>query len=467
MLFKNWTNVVLLAFAFFSFTSFPTVEAQTLLPLSDNGQFRSTLAQWNPANGNATVVNAGTDNGRLRLSGTTSVWQYVSTTGFSEFQLLNCEGFKVASSGQSGWAGIGINYYDAQWGFIDRFEKQLNISGGLDALGNAKMNPCSLGVRVPPNAVHAIIWAANDGANTTTYVDNLILFDYFKSYRLLPGPNLDGSFPTQVQDVFGLIHQLSGLQFWNLTGTIDMGTGAIGTVGTPSSIAQELSLNPGSSHIVSFASYIPRATDAPLVNFGVDYFDANWGRVGGQSATITALDFFNLSTLRVDVPSGAVHSVLWVWADALTANIPQQQFGPFYVSVDELDTTSPVVALKQPAPNRGQDDIGLQVVYSYTDNLDSYPFVDTSKVSLIGPSGPINVFISQEVIRNSENPLSKTIVLSINDFSRGFFGPIDWSLQEPGEYTLVVSPGAIIDEDQNGNTNQISTSFQLIPALFR
>lgn len=444
----------------------PSTKAQFLLPLSDNGQFRSNLSPWNPSNGNASVVDPGTDNGRLQLRGGTSVWQHVPTTGLSEFQLLNCEGYKVATGGPAGWAGIGVIYYDAQWGFIDSFEKQLNESGGVDQLGNTKLNPCSLGLRVPPNAAHAIIWAANDSANTTTYIDNLFLFDYFKSYHLYPGPNLNGTYPSTVTDLYGQNHQLSGLHFWNLAGSIDTGTGVIGTVGAPSSIAQELTLTPGRSYTIRVYSDSTRAPDAPLVNFGVDYFDASWRRIGGQLTTVSTIDFSNVDTLQADVPADAVHSVQWVWVDALTANIGQQQFGPFFISVDEVDLTPPVVALKQPVADRTQSDVGLQVTYTYTDNTGSFPNVDTSRISLVGPSGPTNYFVGWEVVTNSENPLNKTIVISFFEFRNGF-RPMDWSLLEPGEYIVVASAGAIADANFNEFPNEITARFQLIPALSR
>ena len=460
-------GLVAIAIAFGVCVLGSTAKSQNLLPLSENSQFRTSLEQWNTENGNATVDQPGTGKGRLKLSGESSVWQYVPASGLSEYQLLNCEGFKSAKSGLAGWAGIGVIYYDAQWGFIDSFEKQINESRGLDIEGQPIMNPCSLGVRVPPNAVHSIIWAANDAANTTTYIDNLVLLDYFKSYpgyqgAIADGPNLDGTFPSYVADLFGQVHALSGLQFWNLSGSIDMGTGAIGTVGTPSSIAQELQLKPGSSYSITFFSYTARDPNA-AANAGVDYFDANWQKIGGTIIPLAAYNSSNADTFETDVPAGAVHSVLWVWVDALTANVAQQQFGPFYNSIFEIDATPPVVSLKQPIPNRTSSDTGLQVLLSYSDDLEAYPTLDNAKISLLGPSGVgLPIFATYEVSINSENPLNKTMILRVLDVNNGF-QPIEWSRFEPGQYTFVVSPDAVRDIGFNGNTNEIRTTFQLTP----
>ncbi len=252
---------------------------------------------------------------RLELQGRSFVWQHVVLPAGNPYQVLNCQAYKEAAGGATaaGWAGIGIIYYDANWGVIQRFERQI----AEYPPGKPGFLSLSLGVRVPGNAVHAIIWAANDDANTRTYIDDLTLHDYLKAgFNAGIGPSLGSTFPGLQQLTTGGFLFASGLQFWELQGCVDTGTGRLGCVGIPSSAAQIVDVVPNVNYIVDCNAF--RSFDFPPANFGIDYFDANWKRLRS--------DFRSLGepvTFSSTAPAGAAHGVAWIWVAALTSNDQQ------------------------------------------------------------------------------------------------------------------------------------------------
>lgn len=419
--------------------------AQALLPLSENAQFRSNLSGWNSTTANATILASPAGNGRLKLSGTGGLWQYVPVSGFSDNQLVNCQAFKQLKPGATttnpGWAGIGVDYYDVGWGFIDGYETQINVSNSTDIFGDKKLLACSLGAAVPPAAAHAIVWVANDDASTDVFVDNLTLFDYFvPSSQLAARP--EGTYPGALQDLNGQSQETSGLEFWNVQGSVDMGTGAIGTVGTPSSISQEFKLTPGETYSIEWYTTSFRSVTAPTANIGVDFFDANWVRLDGNYSQIVPTSLgFNSGVHTAEVPSQAVHSIVWVWVDSLTENDGNQQLGPIQLLVRPTNNTPPVVALARPVSDRGPGDIGFEVLLDYSDDEINFPSVFTFLMSLTGPTGA-QYPIFWEVLANDEEPTRWTIKLTSLTAAGN---PINWSEEELGTYTLVIPTDSILD----------------------
>ncbi len=125
-----------------------------------NEGFENGLQSWVTTNEFATVIPTGqgpqfpSGEFQLQLEGVAAAWQYIPVNPNAELQLLVCEALKAnrAGNAKAGWSGIGINYFNADWGFITGFERQISDKNnytlpnepGLDLI------PCNLGVRVPP-----------------------------------------------------------------------------------------------------------------------------------------------------------------------------------------------------------------------------------------------------------------------------------------------------------------------------
>ncbi len=62
------------------------------------------------------------------IEGVAAAWQYIPVNPNAELQLLVCEALKAnrAGNAKAGWSGIGINYFNADWGFITGFERQIS-----------------------------------------------------------------------------------------------------------------------------------------------------------------------------------------------------------------------------------------------------------------------------------------------------------------------------------------------------
>lgn len=315
--------------------------AQIFAPLSNNSAFDSGLSEWFGENAvttssfaqsfqgydtNGSVIYGGP---MLQLPDVSHAYQIVTLRNISEYHLLNCVAYKqaLAQPATPGWAGIGIVYYDAAWGVIDSFEKQ--IATGFTS-GPAPFRPCSLGVRVPVGAAYAIIWAANDDPNSQAFFDDLKLYDYKQaSYNVGLGPYLGSTSPIDFLDTTGQRLTLSGLQFWWMDGFVDYGTGLIGDVGRPSWIAQEVNVSAGQTVNVSLFNSNDNLSFT-LPNFGVDYYDQNWNRIAGEYRTAI---FYGDTNFESTAPAGTAHAVAWVWVDALTSI--DQQVGIVGMSVLE------------------------------------------------------------------------------------------------------------------------------------
>ena len=438
--------------------------AQIYKPLSSNGQFSSGLTSWNASGSGVSVTDQGpqSDSGRdsfgqvtfggnkLHLDGTSFVWQLVDVPTGTKYHQLNCQAYKESLDGNStGWAGYGIIYYDVLWGVIDSFEKQIHTAGSML---ETPFSPSSLGVRVPADATYAIIWASNDAANTRSSFDALTLFDYVKaSYNGGAGPFLGTTQPNFFADTLGNSHKQSGLQFWSLDGCIDVGTGFIGNVGTPCSIAQEVDVTVGKKYLASWYSDVVRTGDLPVANFGVDFFDAQWNRIDGSYRTLVDS---NATEFQFSPPAGTVHAVVWVWVDAL--NSLDERLSPPYINVEERDVTAPTVSLRTPVPNITQSDIGLAFEVNYVDDL---TFVDIASLrtafEVRGPTGkilPCDLFGFGEG-GNGNNVSTLKILLQQFDFS--------WSQEPLGIYEVWLTDAGIRDGAGNVRSNQLLGSFRL------
>ena len=414
----------------------PNAHAQVISPLSLNGSFDRGLTNWNVAPSGAKVYSAAGDN-RLDLTFVCGLWQYVPLSNESDYVLLNCQGYKFRRErGPAGFAGIGIMFYGANWGFIDSFEKQLsNVTASVADPLTSDLPSCSLGVKVPKGAVHAIIWAGNATNNEQAIIDNLTLFNYFPS----PGNSNPQSFalvtyPSLLTDSLGITQQLSGLEFWNLSSSfVDQGTGAVGTVGAASTISREIALKPNTPYTISANTSVQPVH----ANFGVDYFDANWNRIGGDFGFLTET-FYPL--IEINTPAGVVHSVFWVWVDSLP--LGGEQFAPAAFFIDEVDVTPPELSLLTSIPPVRTANASVEFDVVITDDISGGNLLTILyALEVRGPTG--KVF---EVIGGVESPLGPGR-FAVTQPPSGT--PIDWSREAPGTYTISLLPNRFSDYADN------------------
>ena len=408
------------------------LRAQAISPLSLNGSFDRGLTNWNVAPSGAKVYSAAGDS-RLDLTFVCGLWQYVPLSNESDHVLLNCQGHKFQRErGPNGFAGIGIMFYGGDWGFIDSFEKQLaNVTSATsDPLTDA-LPSCSLGVKVPKGAVHAIIWAGNATNNEQAIIDNLTLFDYFPSPdNSNPQSFALTTYPTEILDSREATQSLSGLEFWNLSSSfVDQGTGYVGTVGASSSISREIALKPNAPYTLSAnTSFQP-----VQANFGVDYFDANWNRIGGDFGFLTET-FYPL--IEINTPAGVVHSVFWVWVDSLP--LGGEQFAPAAFFIDEVDVTPPTLSLLAPIPPVRTANTIVEFDVIMSDDLsggDLLTILDALEVR--GPTG--KAFDLMGGVGTIQGPGRFAVTLPPSPT------PVDWSREAPGTYTISLRPNRFSD----------------------
>lgn len=256
----------------------------------------------------------------IKMSGPTGLWQYVPVNGKSAVQALHCNARKrlipgrPGGPGDTGWASFGVFYYDAGWNEVGFVEEQIledmteygNYDGGTNVFSSA-----TLGCRVPASAKHSIIWIANDGTNTETYADDLILLNVFEGVptynpsaaprnqlsqdpaksNLVANSNFSGILQFDLADP---VNQQSAGRFllanrdfsWKRLSLYDVEPFTIPQAGlltgATSSYWQEIAIAPQQTYLINAAYGIFGAYGA----IGVDLYDADWKLIGTKNLTL-------------------------------------------------------------------------------------------------------------------------------------------------------------------------------------
>ena len=287
----------------------------------------------------------------IKMTGATGLWQYVPINGKSTRQALHCNARKRKipnSPGTIGWASYGVFYYDAGWNEIGFFEEE--ILGDLTEYGNLDgsnfYSQSTLGCRVPPNAKHSIIWIANDGSNTETYADDLILLNVFDGAPLVdrtaPARNQLSQNPAKLNLVAnssfdGILFDLTNPVdrdtaqrdvlpnrdfFWNSASLFDMTPATFprdGILrGATSSYWQDITVLPQQTYSIT-AAYGLFGTFGAV---GVDMYDANWKKIATKSLTLNGASqaievnseiVFDYVTGTFTTPANVKYASAYIW----------------------------------------------------------------------------------------------------------------------------------------------------------
>lgn len=336
-MFACWKTALVFAMGLgFTLMTGAYVGAQTAasgIPRGLNEGFEDGLAGWTATNEFATVVRTGQGPGfpsgefQLQLEGVAAAWQYIPVSPDADLQLLVCEALKVnrAGTAPAGWSGIGINYFTADWAFITGFERQISDENNYTLPNEVGLNliPANLGVRVPADAVHSIIWISNNDPDSDVTADKMQLLDY------QPAVNAFSEFGVKLDTLPSVLNEkyrLTGLEFWDIFGFVDPASGGIGWTGSSCAISQEIRLAAGQVYELSLAVATPRAAASPTATFGIDFYDENWQRIDGVFEVLAISDQPQVAFIEdVVPPAGTAHSILWVWSDRLPSeNIANQ-----------------------------------------------------------------------------------------------------------------------------------------------
>ena len=253
----------------------------------------------------------------IKMTGSTGLWQYVPVNGKSALQALHCNARKrliPGRTGEMGWASFGIFYYDEGWNEVGFVEEQIlddwTDNGNFDGEPNVNSS-ATLGCRVPSNAKHSIIWIANDGTNTETYADDLILLNVFDGVPLYsptaPARNQLSQDPAKLNLVAN--SGFRGIISFDLANPLDQDSAGRALLsnrdffwrnislydvepyifprngllrGATSSYWQAINVAPQQTYLIDAAYGIFGAFGA----VGVDFYDANWNLIGTKSLTL-------------------------------------------------------------------------------------------------------------------------------------------------------------------------------------
>lgn len=289
------------------------------------------------------------DQNVLKLSGDVGLWQYSPINNKSDVQVLACSARKrliPGQAGEMGWAGFGVTYYDASWNQVGFYQREILASKRKISFVGGFSSYSSVGVKVPPTAVHSIVWISNDGENTETWAEDLVLLNVFQDEL----PSVDPSAPigdqlTQAaRDNITFNSQFTALATFDRSDPNDPGStqrsillrndnlweespsdiqpmeGTLTGIGD-SSYWQEITVQSSQSYRLDIAYFKTDITsDKPASSAGVDFFDESWNLVGKEAV---ALGVGNSEQRSLDftVPPTTRFAYVWVWHEGLPPGV--------------------------------------------------------------------------------------------------------------------------------------------------
>jgi hypothetical protein len=443
--------------------------ADTYRPLSTNGTFTQGLTGWTRSTGGTIVINQtpqtwtfnpsnGSDvlgGNKVQMTGASSIWQLVPLTVSEKFHILNCNAFKQSTnSAPPGWAGYGVIYFDSGFFGLGDFSKQIAVG---DDLSTNPFRRSSLGVQVPANAAYALIWAANDGGSTRSHFDNLTLLGFTPSPLSSSKTILEtNTYPFDtVIDTSAGIHDLSGLQFWELFGCIDSGTGQVGVIGQSSSIAREIDAKAGIRYWAEIETS-GREPGAPAVNFGVDFYDSLWRRIGGGYIPIGQPTTTGFYLHDFTPPTGTVHSIAWFWVDSLTSYENRAQLDLLSLKIALPDLSPPTITLRTPiSPAITTNTISARIILDYRD--DSALGELTNGVEIVGPTGKRLPMVYSGPLFDPNQGFPDFNALTFTTDVR----VVQWSNEPLGTYRINLTSTGITDKFGNAAKSVTLGTFNL------
>lgn len=277
---------------------------------------------WEPGIGNADRYESIGQLGQnlIRLNGQ-GVWgQDVLISDTSRPHVLNVQAFRQSVTGQGlgRYASAQVTYYDANHVELDSISFEI---GGRDTAKNRGVGDglrfYSWGIVVPRNATSAFISIYNSG-DTETFVDAFHLFEL--SFTNQPGIARNLILNSQFSKLFDttLLNPLAGqgygVEFWE--SSRDWSTEFNFAFGSPSQSEwayQFVDMLPNRAYTMMLAGGSTNQMTSSGV--GVDYYDANWNRIGGQVVEIK-YSAHNVAA-RLETPANLAHASVWVWCDQL------------------------------------------------------------------------------------------------------------------------------------------------------
>ncbi len=296
----------------------------------------------NPASLNRKFLTDPNDGRRgqvLKISGRNGIWQYAPVTNAARFQVACCNARKrliPGQSGEMGWAGFGVIYFDAAWQEVARIEQQV-FEFKLDLFNVPdRFSQGTVGTSIPTNAVHAILWLANDGPNTELWADDLVLLNEFIGVPLEDRTKPHGSRLRQNPAETSLIvnNYFNGIISFDDNDVNDefdepgrsifsnaefhwQGSGDVrrGLMYQEAAYWQVVELKPNLTYDLTIAY-----NNTSVAVAGIDFYDENWKPIGKVSKPLEGIVnvefngyFAAQDKRRFTAPAGTRYATVFVW----------------------------------------------------------------------------------------------------------------------------------------------------------
>lgn len=266
----------------------PEPTAPTLPNLIDNGGFETGMTAWNNRNGTATLTPdaVGGDGALALAAGGSGISQRFDIVPGATYGLTS-----YAKASGTGWSGIGITFYDANWNALERGSTSINTSAWTSY---------EMDATAPENALRATVWAWNSSPEGTTILDEVTV-------SVLDTPPETNELLNNAGFENGLVNWTGSTGTESLTDDAIVGTQALRLRDDRSGMRQSVKVVPGDTYqLTGYA----KTDSAAWSGVGVNFFDAEWNRLDSTAVRINSADWAQYQ-LDYTAPVGAVNATVW------------------------------------------------------------------------------------------------------------------------------------------------------------
>lgn len=393
------------------------------LALLSNGGFELGLADWIGFTGTETVSETDAfsgDRALLLTAAASGVNQFLDISAGETYTLTG-----TMKSSASDYAGIGFNFFDADYNFLD---------GGDLRATSPNWRTYQLEKTAPQDARFVQIWTYKSSADGEFLIDNLSF-------------ELEGTAPPAPPAAGGELLTNAGfeanLNSWSgFTGTESVsmtdtfsGDAALQLSAAASGVSQFVNATPGKDYTLSGYG---KSSSTDYAGFGLNFYDGAYNFIGGSEGAQILSGEWTLYERTTTAPAGTVYAQVWTYRSNAEGFVLFDALSLKANDTAPTDTTAPIATLSA-------SDLSAegQTIYDFTVTYADETAVDASSlgqgdVRVTGP-GSFSQVAALVSVDNSSDGTPRTATYRISAPNSV------WSAADNGAYTVRLLTNQVAD----------------------
>ncbi|MEL6816068.1 MAG: DUF4347 domain-containing protein, partial [Cyanobacteria bacterium J06598_3] len=412
------------------------------LSLLSNGDFEAAaLGRWSPFTGTESLSTAQSFTGTqsLQLSAATSGAAQIFDAAVGTTYTLTGN----AKSSSSGYAGIGLNFFDEDFNAVG--------SSGDQITGNS-WNAYQAAGTAPEGSRYVQVWAYKDDASGNVFIDNLVL----EPDAVTPPPEP----PTTGEELLNNTGFEASLASWSkfngseaVSATESFAGGnSLQLSAANSGVGQIVDAVVGADYVLSAYG---KSSSNDYAGFGINFFDASYNVLPDSfGTTITSTDWQPYQGAAT-APSGTRYIQVWTYKAGAVGDVFLDEISLSINGTTEppSDTTPPTATLNANDITATASDYTFSVTYADATAVD-VSSVDNNDIRVTGPNGfdQNATFVSVDAPTDG-TPRTGTYRISAPNSS--------WQAADNGTYTIRLRGNQVQDTLSNVATASNLGTFEV------